>query len=98
MIRDFLMQLRIELQNDQHAHAHPGETNGKMPAELEPLLQKHGARLLYKIGFGEVTEEQQAEIDRTLAAAPKTARGSRVSSGDGVQGSAHKRGRKAEGR
>jgi hypothetical protein len=69
MIRDFMMQLRIELQNDQRARAGTDDANRESRVELAPLLKKHGRRLLYKIGFGEVTEDQQAEIDRTMASA-----------------------------
>jgi hypothetical protein len=69
MIRDFLMQLRIELQDDQIARAQPDVATAQRSSGLDPFLEKHGTRLLYKIGFGEVTEEQQAEIDRTLASA-----------------------------
>jgi hypothetical protein len=69
MIRDFLMQLRIELQNDRIAHAHSAATNGEPLGDIAPFVKKYGSKLLYKIGFGEVTEDQQAEIDRTLATA-----------------------------
>jgi len=69
MIRDFLAQLRIELQNAQRVHAHSGETNGEMPGDVQPYVKKYGSKLLYKIGFGEVTDDQQAEIDRTMASA-----------------------------
>lgn len=69
MIRDFLMQLRIELQNDQMAHAHAAGSNGESAGDLGPFVKKYGSKLLYKIGFGEVTDDQQAEIDRTMASA-----------------------------
>jgi hypothetical protein len=69
MIRDFLMQLRIELKKDQIAHANAGATNGEFAEELDPFLKKHGSKLLYKIRFGQVSDEQQAEIDRTMASA-----------------------------
>jgi hypothetical protein len=69
MIRDFLMQLRIELQNDQHAHAQSGAANGKMPGDPGPFIEKYGSKLLYQISFGDVSESQQSEIDRTMASA-----------------------------
>jgi hypothetical protein len=71
MIRDFLMQLRIELKNDQLARAKSGATVGESAGELEAFLRKHGTNLLYKISFGEVSDDQQAEIDRTMASARK---------------------------
>jgi hypothetical protein len=69
MIRDFLMQLRIELQTDQSAHANSGANDGELAGDLKPFLAKYGSHLLYRIGFEQVTEEQQAEIDRTMASA-----------------------------
>ncbi len=69
MIRDFLTQLRCELQNDQFEHAKPGAANEQADAQLEPLRKKYGTRLLYKVGFEDVTEDQRAEINQTMASA-----------------------------
>jgi hypothetical protein len=69
MIRDFLMQLQIELQADHVAHANSGVANDEGAGEVEPYLKKHGSRLLYRIEFDDVTDEQRTDIDRTMATA-----------------------------
>jgi len=69
MIRDFLTQLRCELQSDRLEHANPGAAKQETDSQLEPFLKKYGTRLLYRIGFEDVTDDQRIDIDQTMASA-----------------------------
>jgi hypothetical protein len=69
MIRDFLTQLRCELQNDELEHSGPVASNQETVGQLEPFVKKYGTRLLYKIAFEDVTEDQRVDINQTMASA-----------------------------
>jgi hypothetical protein len=67
MIHDFLTQLLLELRVSQLERTNPGTSDPELGEQLKPLVKKHGTKLVFGLSFEDVTEDQQAEIDRTLA-------------------------------
>jgi hypothetical protein len=67
MIGDFLTQLLVELRISQTEYTNPGTMDPELDDQLKPLVKKYRTKLVYDLSFQDVTHEQQAEIDRTLA-------------------------------
>jgi hypothetical protein len=67
MIRDFLDQLLAELRVEQLDYSNPGSSSQELGSRLDPFVKKYGTKLLYSITFRDVSDEQQSEIQRTMA-------------------------------
>jgi hypothetical protein len=67
MIHDFLTQLLGELRASAREYSNPGANDAQEDEEVEPLVKKYRTKLVYGLSFQDATDDQQAEIGRTLA-------------------------------
>jgi hypothetical protein len=67
MIRDFLTQLLGELRESQMEYTNPGTSSPEPDEQVKRLVKKYRTKLVYGLSFQDVTDDQQSEIDRTLA-------------------------------